>query len=308
MPENHLPPNREKFTYTLGKIVDYVNSQKEIKICILVGSQARPDTPADRWSDIDLVFLTDEPERYLGTSKWVEEIAGLKPVLTFIEGTAVGGKLERRVLFDNGQDVDFSIYPLSATDYIIGDNNTSEEAIGVLRRGFKVIKDELGLVSVGLNELIHSEYAIKKGRNWRLIISQEKFQEAVNDFLYHFLLEIRKLRRGELWTAIMGSDCYMKGKLLQMIEWHMKVEKEGSVDIWHNGRFMEMWADESVLAELQNAFSHYDRNDIESGLNSSLDLYVKLARGVASKLGYEYPSEAENFVRKLAVIDSHYHI
>ncbi len=66
-----------------------------------------------------------------------------------------------------------------------------------------------------------------------------------------------------------------------------------------------MWADKSVLTELRSAFSHYDEKDIESGLNKSLDLYVKLARGVASKLGYQYPSKAENFVRRLAEVNFH---
>jgi aminoglycoside 6-adenylyltransferase len=69
-----------------------------VRAVLLVGSRARTDTPADVWSDVDLALVVDEPDRYLREERWVEAFG--KPVLTFLEPTAVGRAFERRVLYE----------------------------------------------------------------------------------------------------------------------------------------------------------------------------------------------------------------
>lgn len=72
-------------------------------------------------------------------------------------------------------------------------------------------------------------------------MTQEEFDNIVNDFYFHNIWADKKLRRGELWSAKMCVDAYLKGRLLKMIELYC-YEIEGK-DVWHDGRFLDKWLD-----------------------------------------------------------------
>ncbi len=99
---------------------------------LVVGSQARSDVPADRWSDLDLVLIVDDPEPYAEDSNWVAEFG--RPVLTFLEDTPVGQR-ERRVLYESGEDVDFPLFPVTALELL----EQSENVAQLLARGYRVL-------------------------------------------------------------------------------------------------------------------------------------------------------------------------
>src|SRR5437660_12870420 len=89
------------------RFVAWANTRQDIRAAIVIGSRARVERPADEWSDLDLVFFTANPEYYLSKTDWLESIGN--PLLTFVQNTPTGGQRERRVLFDSGLDVDFTI-------------------------------------------------------------------------------------------------------------------------------------------------------------------------------------------------------
>jgi len=53
--------------------------------------------------------------------------------------------------------------------------------------------------------------------------------------------------------------------MLQMMEWHARAAKGWTYDTWHNGRFLEEWADPYALKGLRETFAHYDEADIKRG-------------------------------------------
>src|SRR5690348_3214570 len=153
-----------------------------VRAAFLVGSQARTDVPADRYSDHDFVLVVDDPRPYLEDPGWLSAFG--RPLLTFLEPTAVGGFTERRVLFDSGQDADFSLIPASAAALL------NHEAVGtVFGRGFRVLADRAGLAAQVRTE------APPPSR------SPSDYAQLTNDFWYHAILAAKKLRRGELFVA-----------------------------------------------------------------------------------------------------------
>ena len=50
----------------LDEVTGWARSRDDVHAVLLVGSQARAETPADELSDIDLVLFVSEPELYLG--------------------------------------------------------------------------------------------------------------------------------------------------------------------------------------------------------------------------------------------------
>lgn len=83
----------------------------------------------------------------------------------------------------------------------------------------------------------------------------------------------------------------MKRLLLRVLEWHAQATR--AADTWHEGRFLEEWADERVIAGLRAAYAHYDAEDVARALAATMDLFAWLARETAERLGLAYNAAAE---------------
>jgi aminoglycoside 6-adenylyltransferase len=93
----------------LDEVSCWAAERPDVRAAILLGSQARRDTPADPASDVDVTLFVDEPASYLDDATWIRHFG--EPLLSFREPTAVGGFEEQRVLFRDGLEVDFAIVP-----------------------------------------------------------------------------------------------------------------------------------------------------------------------------------------------------
>lgn len=128
-------------------------------------------------------------------------------------------------------------------------------------------------------------------------LSEPEFNNMVNDFFFHTVWASKKILRGELWTAKMCIDAYLKNYLLKMIE--MYSVSKYQVDVWHDGRFLDRWAEREILSDLEKCFARYDRKDMVSALAATLNLFCRLAGQTAEMKGYKYPKEAENYTKIL---------
>jgi aminoglycoside 6-adenylyltransferase len=243
------------------------------------------DPPADAFSDLDLTLITTDPDRYLRDAGWLEHID--TPWLTFVERQAPGAGLERRVLFERDLDVDFAILKHDEFQKMVA-GNWPPEISDVLAWGFEFILDKDGLEDA------------MRGDTPKLpsdpLPSSDEFLSLCSDFLYHAMWAAKKLRRGELWVAKSCADGYMKQQLLRMLTWHAHATHGSSYDTWHNGRFLESWADPHVLDELPQAFAHYDEADIGRALSKTVQLFRWVAKETAADLGYRYPDTADERV------------
>ena len=262
-------------------IADWGRSRDDVRAVLVVGSRARTEAPADRWSDLDAVLFVDEPERLAEDASWVSEFGS--PVLTFLEPTAIGERVERRVLYEGGEDVDFPLVEASTW------RELSSEARGVLSRGYRLLHDELGL-EAELAKLTAPAAAPPP--------TQADFDQLAADFWYHALWTARKLRRGEVFTALDCLDGYLKARLVTLLEWHARA-LDPEVDTWHGGRFLERWADPGALAALENAYAHYDLRDVARALWATIDLWQGLEEEVARRLGLEVMLDHADLRRRI---------
>ena len=295
------------------RFVTWAKGRPDIRAAIVIGSRARRERPADAWSDLDIVFFTTNPEHYLSKIHWLKTFGN--PLLTFVKDTPAGGQRERRVLFDGGLDVDFTIVSNSEAKSLLRflrlrkrfpqllqliPKRTSRKIMreitdfaGIIRRGMRVLvdKDGVAIHLPLLNDNSFSSLAAKP--------SQAEFLAVLNEFFYLAVLMTKKLRRGELWTASRMNNCSLKHLLLQMLEWHALASNRWDYDTWHGGRFVEDWADPRAVDALSNAFAHYDKEDIRNSLSATLDTFGWLAIETADHLGFLYPTSTDERVRGL---------
>ena len=284
--ENLLVNVNTRIELITAAVADWARERDDVRALLVVGSQARANVPADRWSDLDLVLIVDDPDPYAEDPSWVREFG--QPVLTFIEDTPVGQR-ERRVLYESGEDVDFPLFPVSALELLEG----SENAAHLLARGYRVLIDRIGLAERLARVAGSAEQPSPP--------TQRDLTQLTSDFWYHALWAAKKLRRGEVFTAKGCLDGYMKSRLVTLLEWHARAI-EASVDTWHDGRFLERWADSGALAALERAFAHYDVRDVARALWETIDLWQGLEGETASRLGFELVLDHGDLRRRVAEV------
>jgi aminoglycoside 6-adenylyltransferase len=265
----------------LDDVATWADAQEDVRAVLLVGSQARVDSPADVLSDVDLALFVDDPGRYLRDSAWVRSFG--EPLLTFLEPTAVGGFKERRVLFRDGLEVDFSILPASVATAL------PPEAHAVLARGFSILYDGIGLSAPEPASPTPSPPP-----------TQERLDQLSNDFWYHVLWGAKKLRRGELLLAKQVCDCYLIERIVHLARWRVQDE-----DTWHGYRFFERWAGEQIVDAVGSTFAQYDAGDIGRAFRAKGELFGELERDVAQRFGLVEPVDRGEILRSLGALLAH---
>jgi aminoglycoside 6-adenylyltransferase len=288
------------------RFVAWAQTRPDIRAAIVVGSWARVDHPADEWSDLDVAFTTTDPQRYLSNTDWLEDIAP-----TWVTYPDPGGVV-RHVLFEGGLDAGVAVLA----------NNTVKQAVRVvplLRR----VPMLLRLLPKGLSQQISRDIASAAEyyrRGVRVILDKDglatrflslfpadsqphappteaDFLEVVCEFWFLAAWTAKHVRRGELWFAkTEGCDGQMKSLLLRMLEWQARATHGWDYDTWERGRFLEEWADPPVLRALKTAFGRYGDDDVRRALLATMDLFRSVAVDTAERLGYSYPTSADERV------------
>ncbi len=267
-------------------IGDWGESREDVRAVLLVGSQVRAEMPADRWSDLDVGLFVDDPGRLAADATWVEEFG--TPVLTFLEPTAFGNRVERRVLYETGEDVDFPLLEVSAWRELAA----SPEARLLLARGYRVLHDEVGMEAELRN--IPPPEADEPP-------DAAALTELAHDFWYHALWTAKKLRRGEVFTALGCLDGYLMERLVTLLAWHAKAV-DPTVDTWHSGRFVERWGDPGALVALEFAYAKYSVRDVARGLWETIDLFQGLEEETGRRLGLEHELDHADVRRRIAEV------
>jgi aminoglycoside 6-adenylyltransferase len=274
----HQPLGAVEF---IARVRSWAEDQADVRGVVLVGSQARDDPGADEWSDVDVVIVSTDAERYLGSTDWLQEFGPFE--ITVVEGTAVGDYFERRVLFTSGLDVDVTVLTPSVLDAAM----TIPEVADVRRRGFRVLVDKDEIVTRTERDL-----APLAALELKLPTAVE-FEHATSDFWYHTVWAAKKLARGERWVATRSVNCYLSELLLRALEWQARLVAER--DTWHQGRFLERWAEPTAVIQLRDAFAPYEDDGVQRALAASMDLFRNLTVEIAHRLHFPYPADADRF-------------
>lgn len=266
---NHLNENK-----IINNFIKFANTQKNIIAVILFGSYAREDHKADKNSDIDFYIIAKNISEYIHNNDWLNRIG--KYHFNFTEET-FASNIEKRVLFEDMKDADFIFCKINN----FFDETNLSITQEIFQRGYKVLIDKNNILS-------NFEVPLYRSTQY----SPNKILNDINDYFFHSAWAIKKLSRGETWSAMNCLNCYMKDKLLSMIETYTIIISDPQKNnLWHNGRFIEKWANKNILTKLDNCFAQYNINKIKKALISNLELYDFLAKCVAQKLDLKYPEK-----------------
>ncbi|MFV0395521.1 MAG: aminoglycoside 6-adenylyltransferase [Coprobacillaceae bacterium] len=265
--------NTEFYKEFEDKFKKYAKDNTNIRAALVMGSRARKNHPADQWSDLDILVYCQNPKTELMDASWLDGFG--KVVTTVISKTAVGDE-ERLTLFDGGYQVDTVYYNLEGLQ-VLAD---AETIYGALARGAYVIVDKD-------NKFINFE---DKNFNLNLknTINEEPFINLVNMFWFLSMYIAKQALRDNLWTA-KNAESDLRNILLQIIEWHEKMNHNDNYDTWYGGKFINEWAQSNIIEDIKNIFSGYSKEEILTETKACMQLFKRLSIEIKENYNYQYP-------------------
>lgn len=304
----------------IAGIVQWAESRPDVRAVALVGSRARVDRPADRFSDVDVIMFARQPAALVREVAWVAELG--RPIINCIENPQLGTDapwapvLERRVLYEDGIELEMTFVSAGKLRALWRYLQTRRRMPGTLSRvlgralaaidraveeylinarpGIRALVDKDGHLTAAIQAVVHGQpYAPE-------IPTQAQLDELIQDFFFHVFVTARRLARGELWVAKVCCDVQLKRLLLRALEWQAHVQ--GRNDTWYDGRFLEQWADPEALRQLRGVYAHYDRADVRRALLVTCGLFRQVARDIAERMGHRYPEVDDEVMSLVATL------
>lgn len=295
---------------TLNKIKEWAAGNKQMRAVVLIGSQARTQNQADKWSDIDVILFTSHPQKYQNEDQWLQEIGNLLSCYNGLE--VADSTFVKRVYFEDGVGMDVTPVQVRAIDWAYryawlksklpaGLPSTSfttkmEKPIRnfayYIRRGMSVLvdkgnyRDKLNFIESNFKYLAPSAPTL------------EKLEEQINQFWQTALRMAIKLSRKEFFTAKIECEAPLKLNLLTMLEWHAKCVNGWQFETWHKGRYIERWADPKIVEGLKFVYGRYDERDSWNSLLKTMELFEKVSHEVEGHLRYNYDKLPEQRFRE----------
>ncbi len=277
----------ERYRDVIDLLPLFAEENGDIDAVVVVGSQSRRETPADKYSDLDLVFFCDAPRTYLDETAWLDRFGEV--VCTFTEPT-VGGHKERRVLYRDNRDIDITVLP--AFDTCRRDLLGNPDIVEIVRTGYRVVYDRTAAVEVAFESTV--SVGVKESHP---PVSYDDLDRLLSDFNYHIVWAAKKLLRGELLTAVSCINSYLVPRLLRMLSHYHAARNERGYRRY--GRFIDANMPEGLREELARCFSRYDREEAYRTLYPLFDFFNRLARSTYDCAGYPFPEIQHVEIRRL---------
>lgn len=239
---------------------------------ILTSSRVALNSNVDVFSDYDVELYVDDLKQFV-TDDWLSFFGEIRlrwPLKPMLEHE----RITRLILFKNNVRIDFQI--------------TDSKSIDILKydSGYKVLLDKDN-IAINIKTPTYSEFVIKKPR-------EKEFVEVINDFFWDGTYIVKCLWRDELYFAKYMSDHVIHFDYFQrMIEWYIGMQHDWSVSTNKYGRRFKKYLDQTTWKELESTFAGANIEENWDAFFNMVTLFSRLAKELADKLDYKYPSEIE---------------
>ncbi|HEX5748070.1 MAG TPA: aminoglycoside 6-adenylyltransferase [Archangium sp.] len=266
----------------LHRLIQWAEATPDIRALLLFGSHA-VDGRADRWSDLDIIVLSSNPDRYLDDEAWLRTFGNLWSATMYRHSPPekgmpdpLGGHLVR-ALYEDALECDMVMSTVPVPGASLPDKIKM-----TLQGDHRLLLDK--------DSLLRSVPVTSEARDrTRRPPSCYEFQRTVSDVLLAATEAAKWLHVGEVWFPCFWLlNESMKFTLLaRMLEWHAS-----SVSGWAHDmpeRRFEQWVDRRWLERVPQWFPTYDAQSASAVLLELLEVFASAANELATALGHPVP-------------------
>jgi len=271
----------------LRNVKNYANNNPDIEAVLITGSMANPNRKIDVLSDLDIIFISKDPEILIDDKSWRKEFG---KILSFFNDDFLLENIKTHtclVLYDDYIRIDFSIWSTDLIKRIIQKDQLPE----YLDIGYKVLVDKNNLLD-NLKEPTYQAYKIDKP-------TEKEFLKNVNDFWWDITYIAKYLWRDQFYFA-KRMDYFIKFKLVrQMIDWKIGLENKWDVNTGKFGTKYKKYLDNSTWIKLKDTFSDGNMENNWETLFKMISFYSDISKEIAEKLNFNYPKKRDEMVTEL---------
>ncbi len=275
----------------LNEVIEFAKEEEDIKALLITSSMANPKAKTDVFSDLDVVLVTANPNKFLDDRSWCKQFGEV--MVSFndnfkLEDITTYTSLN---LYQDYIRIDFSIWPTKLIEKI----GKYDRLPAFLDIGYEVLYDKNNL-TVNLEKPTYQAYQTQKP-------SQEEYDRVVNNFWWNITYIAKYLWRDQFYFA-KYMDYFIKFNLLKtMVEWLIGVDYDWQVNPGKQGSNFKKYLDKKLWQELKSTFSGGDLNQNWQSTFKMMDLFSKIAKKIAYRLRFDYPQTLEddvkNYVNKI---------
>jgi aminoglycoside 6-adenylyltransferase len=271
-----------------ASVLAWAQRDDNVIAVITTGSRSRAIGDPDDLSDLDLEVIARDPDRLLDDDAWFRAFGDVWVAMRFDDRQYP----TRLVVYDDGSKIDFTVAGVERL------REMDDDLDPVYDRGYRVLLDKDGVA----RRLPTATGAFPVHPP----PTQAEYTATVEEFWFEATHFPRYLVRDDLWV-VKFRDWTMKTDLLRMLEWNAAARSEEPIDVYFVGARMKEWVDDTTWRQLDHAFGRFDHEDAWRALLATTDLFARLSREVAERVGLRYPEELEQHVRGyLASFDSRF--
>lgn len=270
----------------MEELIRWANSQELIRAVILTSSRAIPQASLDLFSDYDVILVTRSVGSFYADRTWLETFG---PVLAVYRDPLISENGPERsayvVQYENGLKIDFSLWPVELLQRVA----ESAQLPAEFDAGYRVLLDKDGLTT-GLKAPTYSAYIPTPP-------TEAHFLELIEGFFLDTTYVAKYLWRDDLVAAKYILDHSLKhGHLLPMLEWHSEMAHHWSLKPGPYGRRLKRHLPPDLWSELEATYTGPGLEENWQALFRTINLMRRVARDVATSLGFTYPEKLEQRV------------
>lgn len=261
----------------VARVVAWGRARQDVRAIVLFGSLAQPHARVDDLSDVDIEITFEAVTPELLTGSWWREFG------TVWTAYSMDPLPMWALVYEGGLTVDL---------VVVDDSRMAE----MTRRlspnwelGYRVLLDRDGITR---RLPAPGGQPLGRGR-----LTDTEFRRLVDGFWYDGLRVPKYIARGQLWMA-KNRDWAAKAHLLRLLEWHSIVLGGFRVDGFGRGRHMPTWLAPELWEAVHGVFGRFDADDAWRALESSVELFWRVAGEVSAASGFSFPTEEDKHLRE----------
>jgi aminoglycoside 6-adenylyltransferase len=276
----------------IRRLQTWAEAQDDVRAMLLTSTRAIPGAAVDALSDYDIVLVVGNVVRWTTDRSWIDAfgevlLAYWDPLDTAPEtGLPQSGNI---VQYADGLKIDVILWPVAMLEHLARQPALPAE----LDAGYRVLLDKDGLAT-SLPAPTYRGYTPSPP-------DRETYLQNVNDFFVGVPYVAKCLVRDELLPAKWVLDYDIRYEyLLPMLEWRMECDHGWAVSPGVHGRGLKRRLPPDLWAGLEATFVGAGIDENRDALFRMIAFYRRIAREVATHLGYGYPDDLDRRVTALA--------
>lgn len=276
------PPNTEKL------IVEWAESQAEVRVVLLTSTRAVPGAHVDALSDYDVILIVQDIQPFVEDRTWINDFGDVLVVYwdpVHPDPDFGIEKIANVTQYASGLKIDFTLLPVSLFEKIVAAPALPAE----LDVGYRVLLDKDGLTTSMIpptgRAYIPKPPTLAHYLTW------------INDFFSDAPYVAKCLWRGELLPVKWCLDYDMKHVYLrQLLEWRAEMDHDWSIQVDALGKGLKRLLPPDIWAELEQCYAGARPEDNWEALANTMALFRRVAIEVGTHLGYAYPYDLDRRV------------